>query len=154
PESQDQAVSHPQGSEHAVQDDHSGTSATTAEDVQSVPQEPETASDGGPLRQGIEDQSSSLQGPPLAGETGQQPEPDRERGAGDSPQGNRGSFAHRVSSERDRTFFARSRNGVHPSSYAARVRASRSQRSLFDDLPPLEPADKVPEPAESKEPPD
>src|SRR5262249_36641011 len=147
----DQAVSHPQGSEHAVQDDHSGTSATAAEDVQPTPQEPETASDGGALRQGVEGQSSSLQGLPLTGEARQQHEPDRERGAGAAPQGTGGSFALRVSPERNRALSSRSRNRVHQPSYTARVRASRRQPSLFDDLPPLEPADRVPKPAEPKE---
>src|SRR5947208_3265392 len=39
----------------------------------------------------------------------------------------------------------------HPSSYAAGVRAVRRQPSLFDDLPPLKPAEKAPEPAAPKE---
>jgi hypothetical protein len=151
PEPQGQVVSHPEGSEHAVQDDHSGTSSTTTGDAQPTPEEPEAAADRGTLRQGAEDQPRSLEGSPLTDETGQRPDPDRERGAGDGPQGSGGSFALRVSSERNRTVFSRSRNGFHQSSYAARVRASRGQPSLFDDLPQLEPAVAESEPAEPKE---
>ena len=69
---------------------------------------------------------------PLPGEAGQRPEPDRERGAGDGPQGTGGSFALRVSSGRQRTAFPRRSNGVHPPSHAARVKASRHQPTLFD----------------------
>ena len=38
---------------------------------------------------------------PLPGEAGQRPQPDRERSPGDSPQGTGGSFALRVSPERE-----------------------------------------------------
>ena len=87
------------------------------------------------LRQGTEGQPRSLEGNPLPGEAGQRPEPDRERGTGDGPQGTGGSFALRVSSGRERSAFARPGNGVHPKSHVARLKASRQQPSLFDSLP-------------------
>ena len=61
------------------------------------------------LRQGTEGQPRSLEGNSLPGEAGQRPEPDRERGTGNGPQGTGGSFALRVSAGRDGTAFARRR---------------------------------------------
>ena len=54
------------------------------------------------LRQGTEDQPRSLEGNALATEAGQRPEPDRERGPGNGPEGNGGSFALRVLPGRQR----------------------------------------------------
>src|SRR5437016_2108941 len=88
-----------EGSQPAVQDDRSRTTATTTGDTGPTPQESDAAPDNGILRQGVEDRPRSLEGTPLPGEAAQRPESDRERGSGDSPQGTGGSFALRVSSE-------------------------------------------------------
>src|ERR1700675_1052088 len=119
PEPQDNATSKPEGDQHAVQDNSSRTPATTTGDARPAPQGPEASPGAGVLRQGVEDQPRSLEGNSLPGKAGQRPEPDRERGNGDGPQGAGGSFALRVSSGQQRTAFPRRGNGVHPQSHVA-----------------------------------
>src|ERR1019366_2987431 len=142
-EPQDQSLSKTEGDQHAIQDDHSRTPATTAGDARTAPKGAEASADDGPLRARAEDQPRSLEGDSLRGEAGQRPEPDRERGDGDGTQGVGGSFTDRVSSGQQRTPFARRGNGVHPGSHVGRLKASRKQPTLFDslsnDAPPATP---------------
>src|SRR6266852_3671574 len=102
PEPHDHTTPQPDGDDHAVQDDHLRTVATTATDPRTTPQGPEAADDPGDLRQGAEGRPRSLEGTAPANAAGQRPEPDRERGPGDSVQGTGGPFAVRVSSGRQR----------------------------------------------------
>src|SRR5204863_122889 len=93
PATHDNVPPHPEGSHHAVQDDGSRTPPATNGDTRAAPQEADAAADAGPLFQRAEDPPRSLEEPPLSGETGQRPEPDRERGPGDRPEGTGGLFA-------------------------------------------------------------
>src|SRR5579884_624115 len=147
PESQDTVTPDPEGSQDAVQDDGTRTPVSTTGDARTTPQNGEAAADPGALRQGVEDSPRSLEGSALPDEAGQRSEPDRERGAGDGPQGTGGSFASRVSAGRDRPALSGGSNGVRSPSYAARIKAARRQPSLFDSLPQPDAAVAVPEPS-------
>src|SRR5947209_8106521 len=120
-----------EGAPHAVPDHRSRTPATTAGDARPAKKPAEAANDNGAIRARAEDQPRSVEGNARSGESGQRPEPDRVRGAGDGHQGPGGSFAARITSERRNTLHRRS-NGVHPQSHVARLKASRKQPTLFD----------------------
>ena len=102
----------------------------------------DAAFDPGESAPGIEGEPRSLAGTPAAGEAAERREPDRERGAGDSPQGTGGPFALRIASERNGTAFPRRGNGVYPS-HASRVKASR-QPLLDFNASPLDPLSSTP----------
>src|SRR5438128_1644235 len=105
PEPENQSHPNPEGEQHAVQDNRSRTPATTTTDTRPAPEGPEAVTDSGDVREGAEDQSRSLEGNARSGEAGQRPEPDRVRCAGDGAQGHGGSFALRITSERQRNAF-------------------------------------------------
>src|SRR5438105_981458 len=83
PEPEDKIPSKPEGDQHAVQDNRPRTPATTTGDAQPAPKGPEATGNPGDIREGTEDQPRSLEGDSLAGEAGQRPDPDSERGDGD-----------------------------------------------------------------------
>src|SRR5260370_27116068 len=91
PATQNNVPSEPKGDRY-VQDDCPRTSKATPGDTQPTPNESDAALDAGSLRQGAEGQPRDLEGPPLPGEAGERPEPDRERSPGDRPQGTGGLF--------------------------------------------------------------
>src|SRR5437879_4076940 len=117
PEPQDHATPKPDGDHHAVQDHSARTFEGTDAAARTAPQGAQAPADDGTLRQGAEDQPRSLEGAPLPDAAGERPEPDRERGPGDSPQGTGGSFALRVSSRRGTV--SRRGHAVHPPSHVA-----------------------------------
>jgi N12 class adenine-specific DNA methylase len=139
PEPPPPASSAAKGGNHAVQD-HRPRTAEGADGVaRATASDAEAPADAGDLRPGIEGRPRSLEGRPLPGEAGQRPEPDRERSPGNGHSATGGSFALRVAAERGRSALARRGNGLHSQSHVERVRASRGQRSLFDDQPPARP---------------
>src|SRR3984893_9657056 len=113
PEPQDNTTLEPDGDQHAVQDDHSRTPATTAGDARAAAQGAEAPAGTGTLRQGTEDQPRGVEGSPLPGDAEKRPEPDSERGPGNGSEGSGGSFALRVSG-RQHAAVPRRGNGVHP----------------------------------------
>ncbi len=80
----------------------------------------EAPADTGTLRQGAEDSHEAWKETSVAGEAGQRPEPDRERGTGDSPQGTGGSFALRSPPDDSEPLSLDAGDGVPPPSHAAR----------------------------------
>src|SRR5262249_47612620 len=118
------ASPHTKGDRHAVQNHLPPDDPGSSGELRPAPEQSETAADAEPLRHATEDLAPGLEGTAVAGEAGQHREPDRERGAGDSSQGTGGFFASRVSAERQRSPFPRRRDGLHPPSHSARVRAS------------------------------
>src|SRR5579872_7310198 len=124
------------GDPNAVQDHRASPPGAAPGDIRPASQAEAGAADNGALRPRTEEPAPGLEGNAHAGDTGQRPEPDRERGAGAGTEGPGGSFTQRFSSGRPGSVIPRPGNGVHPPSYVARVKASRGQqRSLFD-LPP------------------
>src|SRR5581483_1798113 len=145
PEPKDDATQQTNGDSHALQDDHLRTPATTPTDARAAAEVPQAADSAGELRQGTEGEPPGLDAPAHPDEAGQQPEPDLFRGAGNSRQGTGGSFARRITAEREQNAFPRRGHAVSQSSHAARVRASRREPTLFDRLPST-PATSDPEP--------
>src|SRR6516162_9274619 len=94
-EPQDQSHPELEGDDHAVQDYRSRTPATTTADIRPAPEGPEAANDNGAIRQGAEDQPRGLDAPADPAEAGHRSSADRPGGAGDSGQGNGGSFVSR-----------------------------------------------------------
>src|ERR1043166_5512664 len=149
----DNATQQTEGESHAVQDHHPRNAATANGTAQPAAEGPQAVAGNGDLRPRAEDQPRGLEGSADRAETGERPEPDRQRSSGDSTQGNGGSFAHRISQQRAGGAVPGRSNGVHPPSHVARLKASR-QRSLFDfppeqaeDTPPsTDPPAKAPEP--------
>jgi hypothetical protein len=127
------------GDNDAVQDHSPRTSEGTDAVARAAAADTQARADAGNLRQGTQGQPRKLDGDAFPGETGQRPEPDRERSPGTGNQGSGGSFALRVSSARSGTAFTRRSNGFYPQSHVDKVRASRGQPSLFDP-PPKQPA--------------
>src|SRR6185437_3795799 len=163
PQPEYNSLSKPEGDQHAVQDDHSSTPGAEPADTGPAQERPADASDDGALRPRTENPPRSLEGNAHPDDAGQRREPDSERGAGTGPQGSGGSFADRVSSGRQGSPVPGRSYGVHPPSFAARIKASRRQRqpTLFDSLP-LNPASgepelpappELPEPKETPQPP-
>src|SRR5262245_46704743 len=81
-----------EGNRQAIQDNRSRTVATATADVRPDPEEPQAPPDNGAVSQGTEDQPRGLDAPAGATEAGNRPGPDRLGSAGDSSQGNGGSF--------------------------------------------------------------
>src|SRR5262245_26959770 len=103
-----------EGDHHAIQDHRSRTPATTAGDARPAPEGAKGANDNGTIRTRAEDQPPSVEGNARQEEAGQQPGADHERSAGDSAQGTGGSFAARITSERQRNTFPRRGDGIYP----------------------------------------
>src|SRR3974377_1707918 len=122
PEPEDNTTSKRSGDTHALQNDGSRTTERPDGVARAAPEGTQAPFDGGALRQGAQAKSRSLDGPALTGEAGQQPEPDRQRSAGNGSQGN-GGFAQRISAERGRDAFPRRGHAVPPPSHVARLRA-------------------------------
>src|ERR1700681_27349 len=99
-EPQDKSLSKTEGDHHAIQDDHSRTSATTAADARAASPGAAVTADDGTLRQGAEDPPPGMEGTAPGATAGQRPEPDREPSPGNSAGGTGGSFAARISGER------------------------------------------------------
>src|SRR5262249_55372903 len=87
---------HPEGGQHAVQDDGSRTPPEPPAAARPAPQEPDAAARGEPPGDRAEGPPPSLEGATGPGEAGQRPGPDRQRSAGDRPLGPAGLFALRV----------------------------------------------------------
>src|SRR5438132_1001255 len=102
PEPQDPSTLSTEGEHYAIQDLSPRTFEGTDAAARAATHGAQAPADDGALRQGVEDQPRSLETAALADAAGQRPEPDRERSPGNSPQGAGGSFALRVSSERQR----------------------------------------------------
>src|SRR5579871_2324162 len=153
PEPQDNATLKPSGDQHAVQNDRPQTSEGTEAAARTAVQGAQAPFDDGALRQGAEEQPRSLEGSARPDAAGQRPEPSGERSPGDSPQGAGGSFTLRVSSGRQRGSVPRRGHDVHPPSHVARLKASRRPPTLFDSLPPPDPAGKASSAADLPSPP-
>src|SRR5580704_2238725 len=120
------------GGHHAVHDDHSRTVAATAPDARPAPQESQAAHDGGTLRQGTEVQPRGVEENADAVATQEPPGADRQRSAGDSPQGNRGSFTRRFAGG-ERSAGPRRGDALSPP-HTARLNGWQKRPSLFDSL--------------------
>ncbi|MBA4062562.1 MAG: hypothetical protein C0501_02425 [Isosphaera sp.] len=123
------------GETHAIQDDSPRTAATANGAARTSPADPPVAPDDGDLRLATEAESRGVDGNARPVPSGQRPEPGLFGGPGTGPQGTGGSFARRVAESRSRTAVAGRGNGVHPQSFAEKIRASRGQRGLFDAGP-------------------
>src|SRR6266851_74619 len=125
----------PDGDHHALQDDLPATARTASGPSRAAQEEPASAGGAGPLCDGAEDQSRSLEGATLPGDPGEQREPDSERGAGDRPPGVGGPFTLRITAGRQRDAVSRRGNGFYHTSHAARVKASRQPLLNFNAAP-------------------
>src|SRR5580692_4055605 len=120
----------PQGDHHAVQDHSPRTTPGTDGATRTVTPHPPTPADNGDLRSRTEGQPRDVEGDTGGSEAGQRSEPDLLGSPGIGHPGTGGSFAVRVSGGRQGAILPRSGNGVHPKSYAEKVKASR-QATLF-----------------------
>src|SRR5262245_58322441 len=118
-----------QGGSHAIQDDSARTPPAASAAAQPALPEPDAAAHDGMLGRRAEDAPRTLEGPAVPGETGQRPEPDRERSAGTGTQGTGGLFTLRVAG-RGQPALARRSDAVRPPSNAAPVQPSRQRRLL------------------------
>src|SRR5438552_19207721 len=123
-EPQDNATRKSQGDQHALQDHHSRASATTTADARAASAATEAAVGSGTLRQGAEEQPPSLEATPDADQATQRQESDRQRSTGNGAEGSGGSFAQRITAERQRGTNPRRGDAVSAPSYVARVKAS------------------------------
>src|SRR5580700_9416689 len=83
PAPQDPALTHPEGNQHAVQNDHPPISPATSGNLQPTQERPNLASDPGRLRTRPENQTRGLEGGIGQGESEQRSEPAGERSPGD-----------------------------------------------------------------------
>src|SRR5579872_1268338 len=118
------------GDDHALQDDSSRTPAATDGVARATAADTPAETDARNLRQGTEGAPRSLEGTPVAGEAGQRPDSDRERGPGTGSAGTAGSFIDRIlAAGLQRVNLPRRGDDLLPQSHVARL---KSQRSLFD----------------------
>src|ERR1700691_54086 len=75
-EPQDKSLSKTEGDRHAIQDDHSRTSATTAPDARAASPGAAVTADDGTLRDGAEDPPPGVEGPAPGEPAGQRTESD------------------------------------------------------------------------------
>jgi N12 class adenine-specific DNA methylase len=149
---QDAVPSQPEGDINAVQVYRPSASGAISGVERATPQQAHASADDGATRPRVEDLPRGVEGHPHSEDAGQRPEPDRERGDGNSPEGIGGSFVLRVSSRRQRNIFPRRGNGIYPQSHAAQVAASRSRPpTLFDSFHEHHSAVDEPEPQASQE---
>src|SRR5262245_28452873 len=85
PTPDDNITAHAEGDHHAIQDDSARTPPAEPGAARAAAQGAEAASHGEPSGDRAEGPPPSLEAPPVPGDAGQRPEPDRERCPGDRP---------------------------------------------------------------------
>src|SRR5205085_977083 len=108
-------------------DDRSPPPGGAPDDVQPPPRRAGAAPDSQSLCDGAEGPARRVEGPAGAGETGQRPESDRERGIGDRAEGVAGPFAARAINGRPAGAVPRRGAGIPSPSHTARVTSDRSR---------------------------